>query len=98
MKSTITLTNETTVDETGMYADGAETPYDIPAYLAAGADYHITDSWKISAGYHHFFDSDAKMSNNKQQYINGGGNEYLAGTDDYARNSKVFGVGIDYRF
>ena len=81
MKSTITLTNETTVDETGMYADGAETPYDIPAYLAAGADYHITDSWKISAGYHHFFDSDAKMANNKQQYINGGGNEYLFGTE-----------------
>ena len=81
MKSKITLTNETTVDETGMYADGAETPYDIPAYLAAGTDYHITDSWKISAGYHHFFDSDAKMANDKQQYINGGVNEYLFGTE-----------------
>ena len=58
-----------------MYADGAETPYDIPAYLAAGADYNITDNWKVSGGYHHFFDSDAKMANDKQQHINGGVNE-----------------------
>ena len=81
MKSTITLTNKTTVDNTGMYADGAKTPNDIPAYLAAGADFKITDNWKVSGGYHHFFDSDAKMANDKQQYINGGINEYLLGTE-----------------
>ena len=81
LKSSITLTNKTTIDETGMYADGAETPYDIPAYLAAGADYNITDNWKVSGGYHHFFDSDAKMANDKQQHINGGVNEYLFGTE-----------------
>ena len=81
MKSSITLTNNTTVDNTGMYADGAKTPYDIPAYLAAGAEYKIADNWKISGGYHHFFDSDAKMANDKQQYINGGVNEYLLGSE-----------------
>ncbi len=81
MKSNITLTNKTTVDDTGMYADGAETPADIPAYLAVGADYNFTGNWKVSAGYHHFFDSDAGMANDKQQFINGGMNEYLLGTE-----------------
>ena len=81
MKSSITLTNKTTVDDTGLYADGATTPSDIPAYLAVGAEYKLTESWKLSGGYHHFFDSDAKMAKDKQQYINGGINEYLLGTE-----------------
>ena len=59
-----------------------------PAYLALGADYKLTNSWKVSGGYHHFFDSDAKMAKDKQKYINGGINEYLFGTE-YAIN-KMF--------
>lgn len=81
MKTAIMLTNKTAIDNTGMYADGAETPNDIPAYLSAGAEFDITKKWKVSGGYHHFFDSDAKMANDKQNHINGGVNEYLAGTE-----------------
>ncbi len=95
MKSTIMLTNKTTVDNTGMYADGAQTPSDIPAYLSAGADFNITNNWKVSGGYHHFFDSDAKMANDKQQFINGGVNEYLAGTE-YKLN-KMFLVSAGFQ-
>ena len=95
MKSTIMLTNETTIDNTGLYPDGAETPNDIPAYLSAGAEFNITDSWKVSGGYHHFFDSDAKMANDKQNYIDGGVNEYLAGTE-YKLN-KMFLVSAGFQ-
>lgn len=80
-KSDLNVENDTKVDNTGLYADGVNTPNDIPAYLSVGAKYNVCEKWNVSGGYHHFFDSDAKMANNKQQYINGGINEYLLGTE-----------------
>ncbi|MFW9596506.1 MAG: OmpP1/FadL family transporter [Paludibacter sp.] len=79
--SSLNVQNKTKIDDTGLYADGVNTPHDIPALLSLGAEYEFFDKLKISAGYHHFFDSDAKMANNKQQYINGGVNEYLFGAE-----------------
>ena len=63
------------------FKDGVKTPYDIPALLTIGAQYDVCPSVTISAGYHHFFDSNAKMANNKQKYINGGMNEFLLGAE-----------------
>jgi long-chain fatty acid transport protein len=80
-KTTLEVKNETKVDDTGMFPDGATTPHDIPALLTIGAQYDIIPCVTISAGYHHFFDSDAKMVGNKQQYIDGGINEYLFGAE-----------------
>ena len=82
-KSSITLKNKTATNTTGLadYDDGAETPYDIPAMLSVGAQYDIVPGATVSAGYHHFFDSDAKMAGDKQKYIYGGVNEYLAGAE-----------------
>ncbi len=80
-KSALNVQNKTTIDDTGLYKDGVNTPHDIPAFLSVGGDYQITKSWNVSAGYHHFFDSDANMANDKQNYINGGINEYLLGTE-----------------
>jgi len=80
-KSALNVQNNTVVDNTGLYADGVNTPHDIPALLTVGGEYQLCKKLKVSGGYHHFFDSDAKMANNKQQYINGGVNEYLFGTE-----------------
>ena len=80
-KSALNVQNKTTIDDTGLYKDGLNTPHDIPAFLSVGGDYQITKSWNVSAGYHHFFDSDANMANDKQKYINGGINEYLLGSE-----------------
>jgi hypothetical protein len=77
----LNIQNNTTVDDTGMFADGVNTPSDIPAYLAVGAEYQLCKKWKVSGGYHHFFDSDAKMANDKQKFINGGVNEFLFGSE-----------------
>lgn len=80
-KSSIQVKNKTSIDETGLYPDGAKVANDIPAYLTLGAEYDLCKKWKVSGGYHHFFDSDAGMANGKQQYINGGLNEYLLGSE-----------------
>lgn len=76
-KSVIDIKNKTIIDQTGLFPDAATTPSDIPALLTVGGEYEINKSWKISGGYHHFFDSDARMANDKQKYINGGINEGL---------------------
>ena len=82
-KTALKLKNETATNTTGVkdYDDGAEIPYDIPALFTAGISYDIIPKLTVSASYHHFFDSDAKMANDKQKFINGGVNEYLAGLE-----------------
>ena len=81
LRTRMDIENDTKVDDTGQFSDGVKTPNDIPALLTVGAQYDIIQNVKISAGYHHFFDSDAKMANNKQKHINGGINEFLLGAE-----------------
>lgn len=67
--------------ELAAYKDGVNTPHDIPSLLTAGVTYEILPELRASVGYHHFFDTHAKMANNKQDYINEGTNEFLAGAE-----------------
>jgi long-chain fatty acid transport protein len=80
-RTALNVENKTKVDDTGMFRDGVNTPHDIPALFAVGASYQITPKLLASAGYHHFFDSNAEMANDKQKFINGGTNEYLFGAE-----------------
>ena len=41
------------------YKDGAKVRNDIPAILSLGAQYHLLPSLRLSAGYVHYFDTDA---------------------------------------
>jgi len=70
------------------FKDGVNTPHDIPALLTVGVSYQILPNLTASVGYHHFFDSDAKMADDKQKYINGGTDEYLFGAE--YRISRLF--------
>ena len=63
------------------YDDGINTPHDIPAMLSIGVSYEILPTLRASVGYHHFFDKQAKMANNKQDHLKQGTNEYLAGIE-----------------
>lgn len=63
------------------FKNGVNTPHDIPALLTVGVSYQILPNLTASVGYHHFFDSDAQMADDKQKYINGGTNEYLFGAE-----------------
>lgn len=75
------------------FKDGVNTPHDIPALLTVGASYQILPNLSASVGYHHFFDSDAKMSDDKQKYINGGTNEYLFGAEYRINNMFLVSAG-----
>lgn len=87
------IENNTKVDDTGQFTHGVNTPNDIPALFTIGADVKLMKRLKLSAGFHHFFDSDASMAKikvvengqvvekGKENYINGGVTEYLAGAE-----------------
>jgi len=53
------LENETTVDGTGMFPDGAKTNNDMPAMLSVGAAFKATPKLNIAGGVHYFFDKSA---------------------------------------
>ncbi len=58
-KAAITMTNSTTIDDVGMYPDGAETPNDMPAMLSFGANYKPFQQLQLSGGFHYYFDKNA---------------------------------------
>lgn len=92
-KSGLDIENKTIVDDTGLFADGVNTAHDIPALLAIGASYDILPSLTASVGYHHFFDKDASMSNDKQKHLSGNTNEYLAGVEYRINNMFLVSAG-----
>lgn len=53
--------NSNNVDELmPNYANGAKVRSDIPALLTVGAQYEVIPSLRLNAGYHYYFDKDAK--------------------------------------
>ncbi len=64
-----------------MYRDGRKVAADIPALLTVGAQYEILPTWRVMAGYHHFFDKQATQSSNDHKLLSSGTNEYLFGME-----------------
>lgn len=91
-KTAIKLKNKTKYNTIGLseYADGGIIRADIPALLSLGAEYKGLPNTRISAGYHHYFDKDAKWGANAdhQKTITGNTNEYLLGVE-YDINQKL---------
>ena len=56
------IQNDTKVDDTGLFADGVNTPGDIPALFTIGAQYELLSNLRLMSGYHLFFDKDADMA------------------------------------
>ncbi|MDR0658517.1 MAG: hypothetical protein LBG18_06250, partial [Mediterranea sp.] len=77
----LNVENKTKIDDTGLFADGVNTPHDIPSLLSVGVSYEILPVLRASVGYHHFFDTHARMANDKQNHIDRGTNEYQAGLE-----------------
>ena len=63
------------------YRNGVNTPHDIPPMFMAAIGYEILPSLRTTIEYHQFFDKDAGMANDKQKYLTGNTNEYLAGIE-----------------
>lgn len=87
-------------DKYASFRDGVNTPHDIPSLFTAGVSYKISSALRVSAGYHHFFDTHANMAKvkdmttgelvDKSKYIHQGTNEYLFGVEyDVCRWAQV---------
>ena len=63
------------------YADGKQTPSDIPAMLSVAAGYEILPNLRASVEYHFFDDKHAGMLNDRQKTLKHGTHEYLAGLE-----------------
>ena len=55
-ETSLVLENDSEVDGTGFFPDGAKDGSDIPAILAIGADYMISDKVKLSGSFNSYFD------------------------------------------
>lgn len=84
-------TGDPKTDKFANYRDGVNTPHDIPSLLTIGVAYDILPTLRASVGYHHFFDTHAKMATvvnpstgnlvDKRDFIDHGTHEYLAGLE-----------------
>ncbi|MBW6489603.1 MAG: outer membrane protein transport protein [Lentimicrobium sp.] len=88
-KASINVKNSTTVDQTGLYPDGAETPSDMPSMLSVGAGFKATDKLNISAGVHYYFDKGAGYG----KKLNG---EFVKNDKVMDKNFWELGLGVEY--
>ena len=82
------IENDTKIDDTGMFADGVNTPGDLPGLLSLGAQYEITPKLRAAVGYHYFFDKHTHMADNKQKLLKHDTQEILAGIE-YDINDRI---------
>ncbi|MGM9758530.1 MAG: OmpP1/FadL family transporter [Parabacteroides sp.] len=86
-QTNLNLENKTKslIDPTGKaldaFKDGVNTPSDIPALFTAAVGYEFLPTLRATVEYHRYFDKQAGMADNKQEYLDRGTNEYLAGIE-----------------
>ncbi|MDO4163761.1 MAG: hypothetical protein Q4D56_05160 [Bacteroides sp.] len=74
------------------FKDGVNTPSDIPALLTAAVGYEFLPTVRASVEYHHFFDKQAGMANDKQKALTHGTHEVLLGAEwDITRHVTISG-------
>lgn len=75
------IQNDTRRDDTGLFADGVNTPGDMPGIVTLGAQYELLPSLRVMAGYHYYFDKDARMDKDKQKLLSGNTQEFAFGAE-----------------
>ena len=75
------IENDTKVDDTGLFADGVNTPGDMPGIATIGASYEVLPTWRVMASYHYYFDKDARMDKDKQKLLSHNTQEWAVGTE-----------------
>lgn len=63
------------------FADGNTVEEDTPGLLSVGAQWSVIPTLRLNAGWHHYFDKNAHLYNNKQKLLGGDTNEYLFGAE-----------------
>ena len=86
-KTQIRMKNESTVNEASEIAavnkfrDEEQVNEDAPALLTFGLQWKPVETVSLNAGYHHYYDKNARWYNNTQDLLDGGTNEYLGGVE-----------------
>jgi len=99
-KTQIRMKNESTVNEASEIAavnkfrDGEEVNEDVPALLAVGAQWTLTNKVRVNAGYHLYFDKDAEWYNNAQSLLSHNTNEFLAGIEWDINEKMTISAGV----
>ena len=89
MKNESTVDKVFAIDAVNTYLDETKVREDQPSLLAFGAQYSPIDRVRINAGYHHFYDKNAKKTyyvnsvryDNKNSQLKKGTDEYLGGVE-----------------
>lgn len=63
-KTKLTLTNETTVDDMGLFPDGGQSASDIPGIITAGVGYRGLDWLEVQLSYNLYLDKGVDWGNN----------------------------------
>lgn len=86
----ITVENVTSKNDFDLpaYNDKVKSGNDMPALLSLGMSYKVLPDLKLSAGYTHYFDKDARMAGDKQKALKGGTHEWQAGAE-YDLNERL---------
>jgi long-subunit fatty acid transport protein len=91
--------NDTEVDSTGMFPDGAKTNSDMPAMLGLGVSYMIMENLKAEVSFNYYMNTGVGRFDD----IMDGLNPFLAAfglpeltIDDFVEDTFEFGVGIEY--
>ncbi len=109
-RTKITLTNETTKNAMNMYPDGQELRSDVPALFSLGGSYDIVPAVKFSVTYLHHFEPQATLESwvpdatkpaggyivQRQDLIEHGTNEYMAGLEWKVTNKLVLSAGCQW--
>ena len=70
-KTNLTLENETTVDDMGLFPDGAETEYDIPAIFTVGVGFRGIDWLEAQVSYNLYLDKKVNYGYNVRYQTTG---------------------------
>ena len=79
-KASMTLTNETKVDGSGLFPDGAEIGADMPAMVGAGIGLKVMSNLRVVADVNYYFNKDVNWS----------------GREKYLRDGMEIGAGLDF--
>ena len=87
LKTDIRMKNESTVNEASeidavnKFKDGESVNEDAPAMLALGAQWTPTETVRLNAGWHHYFDKQTSWYGNSQDKLSHNSNELLVGVE-----------------
>lgn len=79
------------------YADGVKSRRDLPAILAAGMSYKVTDNWIVALSGNYYFNKDAKMDRMKSSIKHPLTGQKLDGVEAEYDNGWELALGTEYR-